>query len=107
MKNKLILVLSLISAAAFAEETPKCLSQVGKPALARINRMDGWRGAADTRAIYGIKPLFIGAFNETYLIAVSDEVEPSEWIAVVNSGTCKIQFLDVANDGTVSAEFDY
>lgn len=105
MKSVLIVLLGLVSASAFANETPKCTSKITKPALQRINRI--YSGdSAETRTIEGVKAIHVGDFIETYAIAASDEVEPSEWIAIVKKSDCKIKFIDVAKDGSWSELFD-
>ncbi len=97
MKSVLLVFLGLVSASAFADETPKCLDRVANPALAEINKI--WRDSAYSRSIVGVKAIHVGDFIETYSVAVSDEVEPSEWIAIVNTKNCKIKFIDQATDG--------
>lgn len=73
--------------------------------LARINKeMPG--DSAETRTIEGVKAIQKGDFLETFAVAASDEVEPSEWVVVVETKKCKIKFIDLVNDGSYTEIFD-
>lgn len=105
--KKLFLALAVLtmSFSLSAQETPKCEKNISEPVLKRINKI--WPGlSVETRTIAGIKPLHIGTFLETYTVLASDEVEPSEWIVVVNAKTCKLKYVGVTNDGSVSELWD-
>ena len=98
-------LLALILTTSFSTYAAKCEKMVEKEALKRINLE--WDGdSVETRSISGVKLIHEGPFLETYAIAVSDEVEPSEWIMLVdtnvNKKKCAVKAIAVANDGSVS-----
>ncbi len=105
MKSVLVaIIISTFSFSAFAKEA-NCQAKVEKSILKLINkRMSG--DSDGTRSITAVKAIQIGDFLETFAVAASDEVDPTEWVLVVESEKCKIKFLDLVNDGRVSEIFN-
>jgi len=104
MKTLVVLAM-LLSLNTYAENIAKCEQIVEPTALKLINKRSGFNGSsAETRAISGVKLIHQGPFLETYAVAVSDEVEPSEWIIgfAPKKGKCVVKFLEVADDAGTS-----
>ncbi len=79
--------------AGFAVETQelKCADQAVKAAtLNNFKRFNASTGSC------GAKLLTAGDYLETYLVCVSDETEPSEWIVVMSKkgDKCKVKYAD-------------
>lgn len=105
MKSLVLALITVLAAPSFAADKPKCEKKIAGPALKRINKI--FTGdSAETRTIEGVKPLHVGGFLENYVVLASDEVEPSEWFVIVETKTCRIKFIDVTNDGSVSDIWD-
>lgn len=105
MKMLLSILVTIAATSSFA--AGKCESKIADLALAKINKTRGFNGdSKETRSIVGVKALHTGGALENYVVLASDEVEPSEWLMVVDSTTCKIKFMDITNDGSVSELWD-
>lgn len=104
MKN-LMLVVFLLTGVTHSWAAPpvaKCEKKTKEAVLTKINKMPDYRDSAETRSIQGIKTLHAGGWLENFVVLVSDEVEPSEWLVIVETKNCKVKFLDITNDGLVS-----
>ena len=101
MKRSLVSLLVLGSLSAFAENAPKCNTFVEDIALKAINKRPGFNGdSKETRTTGPYKALNISSRLETYIVAASDEIEPSDWIVAVDPiKSCKLRFIGLANDG--------
>ena len=108
MKNLIVMASMFIGVTHSWAAPPvaKCEKKTKEAVLAKINKMPDYRDSAETRSIAGIKPLHAGGWLENFVVLVSDEVEPSEWLVVVETKNCKIKFLDITNDGLVSEIWD-
>lgn len=98
MKTLLFTVIAFVVATASAKENqPECVDFAVKTAVQKNFKTFG----AGSHSC-GIKPLNIGQFLETYLVCVSDETEPTEYIMVVEprNNQCKVKFLGSATEST-------
>ncbi len=104
MKSIIAIVLVLMSATSFAA---KCDKTIKANALKAINKYPGFNGdSKETRSVYRYKTLNASNFLETYIVGASDEVEPSDFILVVDPNkNCAIKFIGVANDGVGAGNF--
>jgi hypothetical protein len=86
----------LFSGSAFAVEPPVCSNEAVKTAVSRnFERF----GAATSSC--GAKLLAQGRYLSTYLVCVTDETDPSEWVVVMSpagEGNCAVEFADVQYD---------
>lgn len=98
MKSLLFAAMALLVATASAKDgQPVCADETVKAAVQKNYKQYG----ASTNSC-GIKPLNVGEFLETYLVCVSDETEPTEYIAVVEprNGKCNVKFLAAATEAS-------
>lgn len=102
MKLALALVALFTTLSAFA--APKCETQAKKYGYQAANKAFG-TGSEESRSVCGAELLDGGDFLETYVVGISDEVEPSEFIVVVDKKTCKLKFAGVTRDA--ASRFDY
>jgi hypothetical protein len=102
MKELFIGLSLFVSSLAFASQTPKCRMTIEQIALEAINLQPGFNGVSnETRTTGPHKILNISSLLETYIVAASDEVEPSDWIVVVNPNrSCELKYIGLANDAT-------
>ena len=96
----LALAVLFMAAQAFAApEAPKleCANEAVKVAVARNFKRYG----ASTNSC-GAKLLTAGEFFETYLVCVSDETDPSEWVVVMKTDAdkCSAKFADAQHDSS-------
>jgi hypothetical protein len=99
--NKLItLALTVfVSAQAFAAEVD-CSRAAEKGAL-KAARIAWGMDNAETASVVGSKILFKGPFLQTFVVGLSDEVEPSDWIVVLDpQARCKVKFAGAADEGS-------
>jgi|GEM_PF-5287233 len=73
-----------------------CTSVAPQIALKAANKA---YGANESRNIVASKALYEGPLLKTYVVALSDEVEPSDWIVVLD-GNCKLKLVGVAREGS-------
>ena len=87
----------------FADEPSKCESAAKKMALETANRkLSG--DSAETRAVTGSKTLKSLDHLEVILVGISDEVDPSDWIVIVDK-KCKKKFVGMGTDGSPEFKF--
>lgn len=107
MKNFLTISMTILflTSVATAAEKPKCQKQAESAVLEAAKKaFPGDDQLDETRSIFGSRLLHKGGILETYLVGYSDEVEPSDWIAVLDAKKgCKIKFVDETTDA--SSEF--
>jgi hypothetical protein len=59
----------------------------------------------ETRSVIGTRPLLVGDFGQAHVVGISDEVEPSDWLVLVDSRkSCKITYVKVAQEGSTSVD---
>jgi hypothetical protein len=102
MKFAIALSTLFITLSAFA--APKCETQAKKYGYQAANKTFGAE-SVESRSVCGAELLDGGDFLETYVVGISDEVEPSEFIVVVDKKTCKLKFAGVTRDA--ASRFDY
>lgn len=92
-----VIVIALATAASASENKPQCADATVRAAVQKNYK----QYKASTNSC-GIKPLVIGEFLETYLVCVSDETEPTEYIAVIDprEGKCNVKFIGAANEAS-------
>lgn len=114
MRSMITLAVLMFTASAFAKGNdlkPKCASVAQEKAVAANQKTFG----AETSGC-GTKLLHLGDQLETYLVCVSDETDPSEWIVVVKRdvvnkksskiiGSCDVEYTGYAVDAA-TPDFD-
>lgn len=108
MRSLIIVTLSMLSFSAFAKSdlSAKCETQ----AVAAAVKANKKKFGAETSDC-GAKLLHLGDQLETYLVCVSDETDPSEWIVTVKRdvfskrthkvvGTCDVEYTGYAVDAS-------
>jgi hypothetical protein len=93
-KSLLLVTTFLFSQASFAADL-KCADKAVRAATEKnFKRFD-----ASTNSC-GAKLLTSGLYSETYLVCISDETDPSEWVVVVskNAGKCIVKYVDSQYD---------
>jgi hypothetical protein len=100
-KFALILLTTLVSCFAFAEPQLECANTAVEAATVKNFRTHG----ANTQSC-GAKLLTAGESLETYLVCVSDETDPSEWVVVIQKAVFKKNKL-VQTCGVLTAEAQY
>ena len=107
-----VLFLTLSLSSAFANppapgatrEPVRCFNVAERAGLAAVNKK--WPGASvETRTVTGHRLLVNGDFIETYLIGISDETDPSDWVVIINKKNCSVKFVDDSTDG--ASEWKY
>lgn len=76
---------------SFAAQELKCADQAVKAAT-----MSNFKQTNASTGSCGAKLLTAGDYLETYLVCVSDETDPSEWVVVMSKkgGKCKVKLAD-------------
>ena len=97
MKSLLLTITLLMGTTSFAQDEAQCADHAVKAAVQKNYKQYN----ASTNSC-GIKPLNVGEFLETYLVCVSDETDPTEYIVVIDprGGKCKVKFLDSATESS-------
>lgn len=95
-KTILLAAISLLSMAQLVEASDlKCANEAVKAATAsNFKRFGASTGSC------GAKLLTAGDYSETYLVCVSDETDPSEWVVVMDkkANKCKVKYADSQYD---------
>lgn len=94
MKMKTIaLGLTLFAAQFSFGETLKCADAAVKAAME-----SNYKSFHNSGGTCGAKLLTAGDYTETYLVCVSDETDPSEYVVNMKRDGCKVQFADAQHD---------
>ncbi|MBY0518103.1 MAG: hypothetical protein K2P81_14435 [Bacteriovoracaceae bacterium] len=102
MKAIIALVCLFVALSAFAQG--KCEKEAKKFGYQAANQTFGME-SEESRSVCGATLLDNGDFIETYIVGISDEVEPSEFIVILDKKTCKKKFAAVSKDS--ASRFDY
>lgn len=98
--KKVVLVVAMLgftqSAFSAKKELLKCADEAVRTAtMKNFERFGAATGSC------GAKLLTAGDYSETYLVCVSDETDPSEWVVVMDKKTkkgCKAKYADSQYD---------
>ncbi len=93
MIQNLLLIATLLTAPAVFAATPKCANQAVESAVTKNFKRFG----ASTNSC-GATLLSAGEYRETYLVCVSDETDPSEWVVVINTVQCKVEYAGTQSE---------
>ena len=90
-----VFALTVAQTTLAAQPELKCANQAVKAATANNFKRFG----ASTGSC-GAKLLTAGEYLETYLVCVSDETDPSEWVVVMDkkANKCKVKYADSQYD---------
>lgn len=88
---------------AFTQTTFAAQKQERKCAdeAVRVATMNNFKRFGAATGSCGAKLLTAGAYSETYLVCVSDETDPSEWVVIMDKKTkkgCKAAYADSQYD---------
>ncbi|MES2800883.1 MAG: hypothetical protein V4654_00195 [Bdellovibrionota bacterium] len=80
---------------SFAAQELQCADQAVKTAT-----MKNFKRFGASTGSCGAKLLTAGAYSETYLVCVSDETDPSEWVIVMKKANkgCHVKYADTQHD---------